>query len=206
MDNEKIIEFMNKIYTEMQQGFKDVRAEMQDGINGLRSEMQENNKELRTEMQELRREVRSEMQENNKELRTEMQDGLNGLRGEMQENNKELRVEMQELRGELRSEMQVGLNGLRGEMQEGFRRADEKTELLAVQTEMILAKIDSMEKDLKSTKECVVRIEADHGQKLGALFDGYAQVMHRLDVHEEKLDRIEARVSRHDEILIKGIK
>jgi len=43
------------------------------------------------------------------------------------------------------------------------------------------------------------RIEVEHGQKLDALFDGYK-------LNSEKLDRIEAEVSKHEEIIIKRIK
>jgi regulator of replication initiation timing len=53
--------------------------------------------------------------------------------------------------------------------------------------------------DLTRVKEIVVRIENDNGQKLGALFDGYAQ-------NADKLDRIEKIVARHDEDLLKKVK
>ena len=48
--------------------------------------------------------------------------------------------------------------------------------------------------ELASVKDTVIRIENDHGQKLGALFDGYK-------LNSEKLDRIEAEVTRHDELI-----
>ena len=53
--------------------------------------------------------------------------------------------------------------------------------------------------ELASVKDTVIRIENDHGQKLGALFDGYK-------LNSEKLDRIEAEVTRHDELILKQIK
>ena len=53
--------------------------------------------------------------------------------------------------------------------------------------------------ELSSVKAIVVKIEHDHGQKLGALFDGQAQ-------NSEKLDRIEAEVSRDEEIILRRIK
>lgn len=43
--------------------------------------------------------------------------------------------------------------------------------------------------DLQFTKETVIKIENDHGQKLGALLNGYK-------LHQEKLDRHEAIISK----------
>ena len=52
---------------------------------------------------------------------------------------------------------------------------------------------------LTSIENTVVRIENDHGQKLGALFDGYK-------LNSEKLDRIEAVVAKHEDIIVKRFK
>lgn len=53
--------------------------------------------------------------------------------------------------------------------------------------------------DLTRVKEIVVRIENDHGQKLGALFDGYK-------LNSDKLDQIENIVARHEETLLTKVK
>jgi peptidoglycan hydrolase CwlO-like protein len=53
--------------------------------------------------------------------------------------------------------------------------------------------------DVKFTKGIVAKIENDHGQKLGALFDGYIQ-------NSEKLNRIEVEVSMHEEIILKRLR
>lgn len=53
--------------------------------------------------------------------------------------------------------------------------------------------------EVRSIKEIVVDIENDHGQKLGALFDGYKQ-------NAEKLDRIETEVTKHEEIILRRIR
>ncbi len=53
--------------------------------------------------------------------------------------------------------------------------------------------------DLKEVKKTVLHIENDHGQKLSALFDGYKQ-------NSDKLDRIEAEVSKHEEIILRRIR
>ncbi|MEL7566227.1 MAG: hypothetical protein AAGU27_15265 [Dehalobacterium sp.] len=101
MEENKIVELIEKIYSEMQEGFKDARAEMQEGLKGVRAEMQEGLKGVRAEMQEGLKGVRAEMQEGLKGVRAEMQEGLKGVRAEMQE----------------------GLKGVRDEMQEGFSEA-----------------------------------------------------------------------------------
>jgi hypothetical protein len=52
---------------------------------------------------------------------------------------------------------------------------------------------------LTNVEGIVIRIENDHGQKLGALFDGYK-------LNSEKLDRIEAEVAKHEEIILRRIR
>ena len=66
--------------------------------------------------------------------------------------------------------------------------------------------------DIQDVKETVIRIEADHGQKLGALFDGYKLNAEKLDRIEEKqqaqdenLETIERVVTKHD-VVIKTVK
>ena len=53
--------------------------------------------------------------------------------------------------------------------------------------------------DLKFNQKIILKIENEHGQKLSALFDGYKQ-------NSEKLDRIAAEVSRHEEFILRRIK
>ncbi|MHB1393088.1 MAG: hypothetical protein ACYCYE_08435 [Clostridia bacterium] len=48
-------------------------------------------------------------------------------------------------------------------------------------------------------KKSITRIEQDHGEKLQVLFDGYKQ-------HSDQLDRIEEKVSRHDDIIVRKVK
>lgn len=60
-------------------------------------------------------------------------------------------------------------------------------------------KLGSVENRLGSVESIVVRIENDHGQKLDALFDGYNQ-------NSEKLDRIEAEVAKHEEIIMRRVR
>lgn len=49
--------------------------------------------------------------------------------------------------------------------------------------------LSELKKEVNSIKSIVVRIENDHGQKLGALLNGYK-------LHEERLDKHEAIISK----------
>ena len=53
--------------------------------------------------------------------------------------------------------------------------------------------------ELARVKEIVIKIENEHSQKLGALFDGYK-------LNAEKLDRIEKLVARHEETILTKVK
>ena len=66
------------------------------------------------------------------------------------------------------------------EMQEGFDGVNKR--------------IDSLETEVKETKNKIIVVEEEHGKKLTALFDGYKQ-------NSDKLDRIENEVSKHEEII-----
>ena len=61
------------------------------------------------------------------------------------------------------------------EMQEGFDGVNKR--------------IDSLETEVKETKDKIIVVEQEHGKKLTALFDGYKQ-------NADKLDRIENEVSK----------
>ena len=52
--------------------------------------------------------------------------------------------------------------------------------------------------EVSSIKDIVVRIEIDHGQKLGALLNGYTQ-------NAERLDRVEAKLAEHDRIIVEKL-
>jgi len=60
-------------------------------------------------------------------------------------------------------------------------------------------KIDNIEGELDNVKKVVIKMENDHGNKLDALFDGYKQ-------NTERLDRIEAQVSKQEEFIIQRVK
>ena len=65
--------------------------------------------------------------------------------------------------------------------------------------EQVYIELQDTKGRLGNVEKTVVRIENEHGQKLDALFDGYKQ-------NSEKLDRIEAEVSKHEEIIMRRIR
>lgn len=58
------------------------------------------------------------------------------------------------------------------------------------------SRLDSEMKDVKRT---LLHIEQDHGKKLEVIFDGLTQ-------HTDQLNRIEERLNKHDDIILKRIK
>ncbi|EEG78472.1 hypothetical protein [Dethiobacter alkaliphilus] len=78
------------------------------------------------------------------------------------------------------------------EMQKGFKDVNDRIQATNVE-------VQSIKGEIQNVKNTVIKIEADHGLKFGALFDGHTQV-------SQKLDRIEAEVSKHDEFILKKIK
>jgi rubrerythrin len=53
--------------------------------------------------------------------------------------------------------------------------------------------------EVQKLSQQLTRMENTHGEKLTALFDGYKQ-------HTDQLNRIEEKLSTHDEFIIKRIK
>jgi uncharacterized protein YoxC len=73
-----------------------------------------------------------------------------------------------------------------------------QVEGLATQVEGLATQVDILTKDMAGVKDIVIKIENDHGQKLGALLNGYKQ-------NAERLDRIEKEVAKHEEIILRRI-
>lgn len=98
------------------------------------------------------------------------------------------------------------------EMQKGFEKVDKQFQQVDSKIDSLDSRIDSLdnridsldnritnlENELKDVKKVVIKIEHDHGDKLKALFDGFKQ-------NSDKLDRIEAEVTKHDEFILKKI-
>ena len=74
------------------------------------------------------------------------------------------------------------------------KMGDMDSRMTSMETEMA-----DIKADVRFTKETVIKIENDHGQKLNALFDGYK-------LNSEKLERIENEVTKHEEIILKRIR
>jgi hypothetical protein len=72
----------------------------------------------------------------------------------------------------------------------------ELLELIAAQVGKLTTDVDYLKTEVSKTN---MTIEHDIQPKLSALFDGYKQ-------NAEKLDRIENKVSKHEEIIWKRVK
>jgi hypothetical protein len=56
-----------------------------------------------------------------------------------------------------------------------------------------------LDSEMKEVKKALLHIEQDHGKKLEVIFDGLTQ-------HTDQLNRIEERLNKHDDIILKRIK
>lgn len=93
------------------------------------------------------------------------------------------------------TELTMDMSGVKGDMS-GLKRevSGLKSEVSGLKSEM-----SEVKGRLSGVEKTVLRIEHDHGDKLSALFDGYQQ-------NSEKLDRIEAEVARHEEIILRRVR
>jgi hypothetical protein len=55
-----------------------------------------------------------------------------------------------------------------------------------------------LDSEMKDVKKALLHIDQDHGKKLEVIFDGLAQ-------HTDQLNRIEERLDKHDDIILKHI-
>ncbi len=85
------------------------------------------------------------------------------------------------------------------EMQQGFEDVNNKIEKVDRELQGTKNEVKDVKNEVKDVKNTVTRIEHDHGQKLGVLFDGYKQ-------NSDKLDRIETEVSKHEEIILRRVR
>lgn len=60
---------------------------------------------------------------------------------------------------------------------------------LTAQVDKLTQEMTEVKADLRFVKNVVIGIENDHGQKLGALLNGYKQNAERLDRHEEIISK-----------------
>lgn len=93
---------------------------------------------------------------------------------------------------EILTQMYSDLNGKMDKMQGQMDNMQDKMGNMQGQ-------IGNIHTDLNELKKIVLRIETDHGNKLDALFDGHKQ-------NSDRLDRIEAQVSKQEEFIIQRVK
>ncbi len=75
--------------------------------------------------------------------------------------------------------------------------AEVKAELAEVKATMATKdELAEIKADVQFIKNTVIKIENDHGQKLGALLNGYK-------LNSERLDRVEAKLAQHEAIILK---
>lgn len=70
---------------------------------------------------------------------------------------------------------------------------------LTTQVDTLTTQVSNIDERLARVEANQIRIENDHGAKLAALFDGQKQIT-------DRLDRIEEKVSSHEEFILKRIK
>ena len=85
----------------------------------------------------------------------------------------------------------------------GLNLMEDKTfeliEKIYVDMQEMKGDIKEVKTRLSNVEKTVLHIEQDHGQKLQALFDGHKQ-------HSDQLDRIEEKVSKHEDIIVRKVK
>ena len=87
------------------------------------------------------------------------------------------------------------------EMQQGFKDMDARFEVMDERFNDMDARFEQIDEklDKKADKLDIVRMENEIFPKLEALFDGYQQ-------NSDKLDRIEAQVAKHEEIILRRVR
>jgi|GEM_PF-1648311 phage-related minor tail protein len=82
------------------------------------------------------------------------------------------------------------------EMKESFSKFSSDINRLDTKMNQGFSTLNS---EIKEVKRTLLHIEQDHGKKLEVIFDGLTQ-------HTEQLNRIEKRLDKHDEIILRRIK
>ncbi len=91
------------------------------------------------------------------------------------------------------------LNRMYSDLSEKIGDLNGKVENIEGKLGSMEGRLGNIEAEVADLKKVVLRLETDHGNKLDALFDGYKQ-------NSDRLDRIEAQVSRQEEFIIKRVK
>lgn len=116
-----------------------------------------------------------------------LKDGMQSVKDDVQS----LKDDMQSVKGDTHN-LNDDMQGVKGHIQ-GLN-SDVHRIKSNFQNDM-----QDVKNELTILKNILIKIEVEHGQKLSALFDGY-------NLYSQRLDRIEAKVTQHDEFILKRIK
>ena len=89
--------------------------------------------------------------------------------------------------------------GFRQETRDRFDGVDKRFDGIDNRLDGVDKRFEGIDNRLDSIDKRLAFIEQDHGKKLQALFDGYKQ-------HSDQLDRIEEKVSKHEDIIMRKVK
>lgn len=64
--------------------------------------------------------------------------------------------------------------------------------------EFVVQHLSKLTEGQEKLRQDIAKIEYEHGDKLGALLDGYKLLHEKLDDHTERLERIESKIETHD--------
>jgi len=84
-----------------------------------------------------------------------------------------------------------------GSLEARFDGLEARLDSLEARFDSLEAKVDNLEAIITETKDRVVLIENDHGQKLGALFDGYKLLFDMMGKLRASFDRLESEQEKH---------
>ena len=96
--------------------------------------------------------------------------------------------------------MDSRISGIEANMATKQDLAEVKADVAEVGTDVaeLKTEVAEVKAEVEFTKVTVIKIENDHGRKLGVLFDGYKLI-------SEKVDRIEAEVTKHEEVILRRL-
>ncbi len=108
--------------------------------------------------------------------------------------------QFQVITGELQSlkEGQKSLTEGQTRLETRMDKLEESQARLEKSQDILASEVMAIKTDVQKVKSTVIRIEQDHGTRLGALMDGHRQNTEILDRHTEQLDRIENKIESHD--------
>lgn len=140
----------------------------------------------------------------------EMQKSFNDVNDKIQSANNDIQTikgEVQTIKGEVQT-VKGEVQTVKGDIQ----TIKGEVQIVKGEVQTIKGDIQTIKGEVQTIKDTVIKIEADHGAKLGALFDGYklnSEKLDRLEIgqleHGEKLGIMERVLTKHDSV-IKSVK